>query len=360
MTPALTTNDMFEAQSVVLKLSWIAGRHGITRLLEPTTAKFPGMALVGHLNFVHPNRIQVLGAAEGAYFNRLGDQERTKMLRELCACERTAAVIVANGESPDATLMAEAERAAMPLLATPLASPVIIDHLQYYLSRALAPRVTVHGVYMEVMGMGILITGESGIGKSELALELLSRNHRLISDDAVEFVRVAPDVLVGQCPTALSDYLEVRGLGILDVRLMFGETAVRHKKRLHMIVRMVQMQKDRLSQIDRLAGKQLTRPVLDVEIPEVVLYVGAGRNLAVLVETATRALILRTWGINPLDDLMKRQQALIDNQTVDAPGSAPSGAATDPPAKPTGRRNRPARGYAPRRAARKRRGKIRK
>ena len=359
MIPALTTNDMFEAQSVVLALDWVTGRLGKTRLLEPTNAKHPGMALVGHLNFVHPNRIQVLGVAEVAYLNRLADREHTKLLRELCACERTAAVIMANCENPGARLTAEAERAAMPLLVTPLASPVIIDHLQYFLARALAPRVTVHGVYMEVMGMGILITGESGIGKSELALELLSRNHRLISDDAVEFIRVAPDVLVGQCPTALSDYLEVRGLGILDVRLMFGETAVRHKKRLHMIVRMVQMQKNRLSQIDRLAARQLTRPVLDVDIPEVVLYVGAGRNLAVLVETATRALILRTWGINPLDELMKRQQALIDNQSTAANNSAPSGAESDPlPPKPTANRVRRTRGRVPRRAARKPRTKI--
>lgn len=358
MTPALTTNDMFEAQTVALALEWIAGRSGKTRLLEPTTAKYPGMALVGHLNFVHPNRIQVLGATEVAYLNRLGTREQTNILHELCTCERTAGVVVANGENPGAALTAAAERAAMPLLATPIASPVVIDHLQYYLTRALARRVTVHGVYMEVMGMGILITGESGIGKSELALELLSRNHRLISDDAVEFIRVAPDVLVGQCPAALSDYLEVRGLGILDVRLMFGETAVRHKKRLHMIVRMVQMRKNQLSQIDRLAGQQLTRPVLDVEIPEVVLYVGAGRNLAVLVETATRALILRTWGINPLDELMKRQQALIDSQSTAANSSAPSGAETDPPPKPTTRRDRRARGRIPRRAARKPRGKI--
>jgi HPr kinase/phosphorylase len=183
--------------------------------------------------------------------------------------------------------------------------------LQYYLTRALAPRVTVHGVYLEVMGMGVLITGESGIGKSELALELLSRNHRLIADDAVELIRVGPDVLVGQCPHVLSDYLEVRGLGILDVRLMFGETAVRHKKKLHLIVRMERIDKGKHSKIDRLQAQQKTRRILDVEVPEVTLYVGPGRNLSVLVEAATRAYILRMWGINPLEDFIKRQQAVM-------------------------------------------------
>ena len=210
--------------------------------------------------------------------------------------------------------MQAADAQKLPLFSSPLPSPVLIDRLQYHLTRALAPQATVHGVYMEVLGMGVLITGESGIGKSELALELLSRNHRLIADDAVEFIRVGPDVLVGQSPGAtLSDYLEVRGLGILDIRTMFGETAVRHRKRLHLIVSMERMDKRRLRKLDRLQAQQLTHTLLDVEIPEVMLFVGPGRNLAVLVEAAVRSYILRMWGIDTLKDFMQRQQRLIDN-----------------------------------------------
>lgn len=312
-TLPITAHDLFEAQSGPLKLKWIAGEPGKNRLLEPTTAKYPGMALVGHLNFVHPNRIQVIGEAEIAYLSRLDKQEYAEAIHNLFTCEKTAAVIVANGRKIAADLIAAADRASLALFASSLPSPVVIDHLQYYLTRALAPRVTIHGVYMEVMGMGVLITGESGIGKSELALELLSRNQRLIADDAVEFVRVGPDVIVGQCPTLLSDYLEVRGLGILDVRLMFGETAVRHKKKLHLIVRLETIQRQKMSKIDRLESKQMTRAILDVEIPEVALFVGPGRNLAVLVETATRAYILRMWGFDPLEDFMKRHQEHMNN-----------------------------------------------
>jgi HPr kinase/phosphorylase len=311
MTPLVTVNDLFEQQSAPLRLKWIAGRTGENRLLEPTTAKYPGMALVGHLNRIHPNRVQVVGEQELAYLKKLPARERATLLADVFTCKRTAAVIISGNRRPAAELVRAADAHGLALFSSGLASPVVIDHLQYYLTRALAPRITVHGVYLEVMGMGVLITGESGIGKSELALELLSRNHRLIADDAVELVRVGPDVLVGQCPHVLSDYLEVRGLGILDVRLMFGETAVRHKKKLHLIVRMEQIQKGKYSKVDRLQAQQKTRRLLDVEIPEVALYVGPGRNLAVLVEAATRAYILRMWGINPLEDFIKRQQAMI-------------------------------------------------
>ncbi|MCR4347047.1 MAG: HPr(Ser) kinase/phosphatase [Sulfuricaulis sp.] len=323
-TPAVTAHDLFEAESGPLKLKWVAGETGKGRLLEPTTAKFPGMALVGHLNFVHPNRIQVIGEAEIAYLDRLGKAEREAAEHNLFSCEKTSIVIVAGGKKIASDLITAANEASLALFSSALPSPVVIDHLQYYLTRALAPRVTVHGVYMEVMGMGVLITGESGIGKSELALELLSRDHRLIADDAVEFVRVGPDVIVGQCPTLLSDYLEVRGLGILDIRLMFGETAVRHKKKLHLIVRLESMQRMKLSKIDRLQSKQQTRRILDVEVPEVTLFVGPGRNLAVLVEAATRAYILHMWGFDPLEEFMKRHHEHMNNHGASHP-AAPAG-----------------------------------
>jgi HPr kinase/phosphorylase len=316
-TPILTVANLFDNQGEELQLNWVAGRSGSEQLLEPVTAKYPGMALVGHLNFVHPNRVQVLGDGELDYLNRLNKQERARSVDTLFAADRTAMVLVAGGKRVPADLTQAAERHKRALFSTSLPSPIIIDHLQYYFARALAPRITVHGVYMEVMGMGLLITGESGIGKSELALELLSRNHRLISDDAVELIRVGPDIIVGQSPRALSDYLEVRGLGILDVRMMFGETAVRHKKKLHVIVHLQKLDKKRMIKVDRLQALSRTRKILDVDIPEVVLYVAPGRNLAVLVEAATRAYILRTWGINPVEEFMDRHRALMNGEKPD-------------------------------------------
>ena len=312
MTPTLTARELFEAQQTPLKLRWLAGRSGEQRLLEPATARYPGMALVGHLNFVHPNRIQILGSAEVDYLRHLPEHEHLQAIRNLFSCATTTLVIVANDETVDPDLITTADEAGLPLLATPLGSPRIIDHLQHYLTRSLAARTTLHGVFLEVMGVGIFITGESGSGKSEVALELLSRGHRLIADDAVEFSRTGPDVLIGRCPRMLRDFLEVRGLGILNVRAMFGDTAVRPEKTLRLIVRLQPLTPERMARVDRLQAEQMTRTILDVDTPEVVLYVAPGRNLAVLVEAATRAHILRMRGINPLDELMQRQQANMD------------------------------------------------
>jgi HPr kinase/phosphorylase len=311
MNNNLSAHDLFTAQRAPLKLKWLAGETGKQRLLEPATAKFPGMALVGHLNFVHPNRVQVIGSAEIDYLRNLGKTQRKQALTELFSCPKTAVVVLAHIGKTPADLRASADALGLPLLSSPLPSPKVIDRLQAYLTRALAAQATLHGVYMEVMGVGVLITGESGMGKSELALELLSRNHRLIADDAVEFSRTNPDVLLGRSPEILSGLLEVRGLGILNARAMFGDTAIRSEKTLRLILRLEQMKKHRMSKIDRLQAEPKTRRILDVDIPEVTLYVAPGRNLAVLVEAATRSHILRMRGINPLEELSRRQLAIM-------------------------------------------------
>jgi len=314
MTTALTARELFDAQQGSLRLRWMAGQRGGERLLEPATARYPGMALVGHLNYVHPNRVQILGSAEVDYLRRLPEAEHQQALDNLFGCDTTTIVVVANADSVDPDLVAAADAAGLPLFLTPLGSPQVIDHLQHYLTRALAERTTLHGVYLEVMGLGIFITGESGSGKSEVALELLSRGHRLIADDAVEFSRTGPEVLIGRCPRMLRDFLEVRGLGILNVRAMFGDTAVRPEKTLRLIVHLQPLTPERMTKVDRLQAEQKTRTILDVDIPEVVLYVAPGRNLAVLVEAATRAHILRMRGINPLEELMQRQQNSMEGK----------------------------------------------
>lgn len=313
MNPTVTTNQLVNAQQDKLTLEWVAGRDGGLRELEAPNAVYPGMALVGHLNFVHPNRVQVIGRTEHQYLSKLGDEERGRTLALLFGCTTTSLVVV-TGQPPDDDMIAAAENTDMPLCISPEPSPVVIETLQYHLARALARRISVHGVFMEVMGIGVLITGDSGIGKSELALELLSRGHRLIADDAVELVHAGPDILVGQSlKHELLEYLEVRGLGILNVRTMFGETAVRHKKKVHFTVRLERLDKSRLNKMDRLLVDDNVRNFLDVDVPEVLLLVAPGRNLAVLVEAATRTHILRMWGINPVEEFIEKHDSLLNN-----------------------------------------------
>ncbi len=313
MNPTVRTRQLVDDQQLQLELEWVAGKNGGDRELEAPNAEYPGMALVGHLNFVHPNRVQVIGRTEYQYLADLGQDERAQTMKMLFGCATTSLVVV-TGRSPDDDMLRAADDASMPLCISPKPSPVVIENLQYYLSRALAPRISVHGVFMEVMGIGVLITGESGIGKSELALELLSRGHRLIADDAVELIHAGPNILVGQSlKHELLEYLEVRGLGILNVRTMFGETAVRHKKKVHFTVRLERLDKSRLKTMDRLMVKEKVRNFLDVDVSEVLLLVAPGRNLAVLVEAATRTHILRMWGINPAEEFIEKHNSLMNN-----------------------------------------------
>lgn len=172
--------------------------------------------------------------------------------------------------------------------------------------------LTKHGVFLDVMGIGILLTGASGIGKSELALGLVNRGHRLIADDAVIFEQVSEDTIIGRCPPLLQDFLEVRGLGILDIRVMFGDTAIKESKRLQLIVNIVNLDSEELKSIDRLHGMYRSYSILGVEIPEVTIPVSPGRNLSVLVEGAVRNQVLIHTGYVASLEFTKRQSRLLD------------------------------------------------
>ncbi|MCW5589171.1 MAG: hypothetical protein KIT27_05855 [Legionellales bacterium] len=177
-------------------------------------------------------------------------------------------------------------------------------------------QLTLHGVFMDVLGLGILLTGESGIGKSELALGLLNRGHRMIADDAVIFTQQPTLELVGTCPPLLQDFLEVRGLGILNIRVMFGDTAIKDKKQLQLIIKIARFAQEQLHNIDRLYGIYCQQPLLDTVIPEITLPVAPGRNLAVLVECAVRNEVLKMTGYDAAEEFIQRQQQLNQNNSA--------------------------------------------
>ena len=310
MSTGLTTRELFERLQSKLQLEWSAGLKGGEQPLRGA-AQTRGQSLVGGLNWIHPNRIQVVGPSELAYLKKLKSSSLEDALGHLFAAD-PAAILVSDGIDADPALIAAAEDTATPVLRSPLPDAQLIFELQYFLTNALAEPVTVHGVFMEVMGMGVLLTGEAGIGKSELALELVNRGHRLIADDAPSFARIAPDILNGSCPSLLDGFLEVRGLGILNIRAMFGDSAIKLNKYLRLIVNLERQDRLQLAELDRLAGSNSSRWLLGVEIPEITLPVAPGRSLAILVEAAVRNHQLRRQGYIASEDFLQRQQARVD------------------------------------------------
>lgn len=298
-----------------LKLSWLAGHRGADRpLMPPRETPAAVSSLIGHLNFIHPHCVQVVGRREQEYLLGLGKNSLQDALDALCS-GTTGLLVVADGRDACPALVERADQMDLPVMGSAAPSETVIEYLGYFLKNALAEKVIVHGVFMDVMGIGVLLTGEAAVGKSELALELITHGHRLIADDAPEFVRVAPETLQGRCPEVLRDFLEVRGLGVLNIRAMFGDNAVKAEKYLRLIVHLEQARSVDASGIDRLRGSRRSRRILDVEIPEIRLPVAAGRNLAVLVEAAARAHILYHNGYDAAEDFITRQQAMIESET---------------------------------------------
>jgi HPr kinase/phosphorylase len=294
LTNPLSIQELFDDNLEALKLSWLGGQAGANGVIVGDAVSAADQ--IGHLNLIHPGRIQVFGHEEVSYLAHISEQSRLAQTRELVAGKPPALIMAQSLQAPP-FIISVCNEHGIPLIATPLPSAQVIDYLRVYLSKKLATRVTMHGVFMDVLGVGVLITGESGLGKSELGLELISRNHGLVADDAVEFARIAPNMVEGRCPPLLQNLLEVRGLGLLDIRAIFGETAVRRKMRLKLIVHLVR-RKTLEENYERLPLDQQNEEVLGLPIRKVVIPVEAGRNIAVLLEAAVRNTILQLRGID--------------------------------------------------------------
>lgn len=303
----INVTELFKQTRRKLKLKWIAGLDGGIKTLNSQAVTKPSLALIGHLNFVHPNRVQVMGCAEMDYLRSLQTAEAERGIANLFSTD-LAAVIVANGEKVPDSLIAAANQQNTPLFTSPLRSPELMDILSHFLAQAVADSASLHGVFMEVQGFGALITGDAAIGKSELALELISRGHRLIADDIVDFYRISPERVEGRCPPLLQDFLEVRGLGILNIRALFGDNSVKPTKPLDLIIKLEMADKQAPQLLDRLSVKRQHEEVLGVKIPKFKIPIAAGRNIAVLVEVAIRNHMLLLRGVNATKQFTQRQQ----------------------------------------------------
>jgi HPr kinase/phosphorylase len=309
--PQVSIAQLFKDNAAALKLDWASGPQQDAPALDSTQINNAAQGLIGHLNFTHPNWIQIFSHTEAAYFQNLPPESQRDMLAQLAA-SNLACIIISNAETPPLALLEFAQAQNVPLLSSPLHSLQIIWVIRTYLGRALAEFVTRHGVFLDVLGMGVLLTGDSGVGKSELALELITRGSGLVSDDVVELYHIAPETLEGRSPELLKDFLEVRGLGMLNIRTIFGETAVRIRKNLKLIVKLERPISGHVPGLERLPLNASSEDVMGVQIRNVTLPVAAGRNLAVLVEAAVRNYVLQLRGIDSTREFIERQEKFMN------------------------------------------------
>jgi HPr kinase/phosphorylase len=304
--------QFFEDKQERLALVWVAGADGAAKILDSDLVNASNQGLIGHLNLIHPNWVQVLSDTELDYLRSLSPAAFADALAQLEQSKSLCLVVAGEAEIPQ-ELIDYANRTLTPLFRSPQNSVHLMWLMRHYIVKALAESTTLHGVFLDVMGVGVLITGDSGVGKSELGLELITRGNGLVADDITEVYRVSPETLEGRCPELLRDFLEVRGLGVLNIRTMFGEAAVRRKKGLKLIVRLHRPIGGDVSQLERLPLNSSHQEVLGIKIRTVSIPVMAGRNLAVLVEAAARNFVLQQRGIDTMQEFISRhEQHMLD------------------------------------------------
>ena len=317
MQPQLTVAGLLESRSdaIGLPLELLSGIEGQERAITSPHIQKTGLALAGFHEYLQPGRILVFGESEVRYLDALASDSLLNVLAAAFTHD-IPCVLITGGWNPPPQLLAACERFHVPLLRTTIATPAAIAKIGVLLENALAVRQVVHGVLMDILSLGVLITGDSGIGKSECALDLVVRGHRLVADDAVEVRRRGETDLIGTCPELTRHHMEVRGLGVINIRDLFGVAATRTSKRMELVVQLERW--DSAREYDRLGLEENLWELFGVRIPLVHMPVAPGRNLAILVEVAARNQLLRTRGLNAARDLAAR----LEQQLREADGDA--------------------------------------
>jgi HPr kinase/phosphorylase len=316
-TPSLTVERLLQSRSdaIGLPLELLSGRGGLDRSISSPHIQKTGLALAGFHEYLRPARVLVFGESEVRYLEGLDHESRMAMLGAMFAHEIPCVLITGGGNAP-ADLLTASNEYRVPLLRTPVATPIAIAKIGTLLDDALAVREVMHGVLMDILGLGVLIIGESGIGKSECALDLIVRGHRLVADDTVEVRRRGETAVIGTCPELTRHHMEVRGLGVINIRDLFGVASTRTSKRVELVVRLERWDPER--EYDRLGLDENFFEVFGVKVPLIRMPVAPGRNLAILVEVAARNQLLRSRGLNAARDLVTRLEQQLRLEESDA------------------------------------------
>jgi HPr kinase/phosphorylase len=307
--PLLTVRSLLD-ESAGLRLVLLAGEAGLGRRITVARIQKPGLALAGFLRQIHPERVQVLGATEISYLGTLSEGAARDSVGGFVGLN-PACILVTKGLEVPGPLLRVCDAAGVPLLRTPMVSSTAIEVVQNHLALRLAPTASIHAVLMDVLGVGVLLLGKSGIGKSEAALDLIMKGHRLVADDLVEVRRTSGDVLVGWASELIKHHMEVRGLGIINIKDMFGVAAVRDEKKIELVLELIRW--DQTESHDRLGVDEMVYPVLDVPVPLLRIPVSPGRNVSSLIEVAARNRLLQVRGHHSAREFQERlDRALAD------------------------------------------------
>ena len=305
--PVVRVRDLLGREAAPLRLRLASGRAGLDHAISFSRVQRPGLALIGYTDYISYGRVQIVGGSETGYLRTLPPEKRRRVLEKLCA-RRVSCLVVTKGQRPPRELLREAEKSGIPVLTTATASTPFIKQLSAFLDDRLALRLHLHSVLVDVFGLGVLITGESGIGKSECALDLIDRGHRLVADDVVEIKRMA-EALVGSSPPLTRHHMELRGLGVINIKDLYGVSSLRASKRVELQVSMERWEAEQ--DYDRLGLRREKNEILGVEVPLIRLPVAPGRNNAILVEVAARNQLLKERGHDAARRFARRVDQLL-------------------------------------------------
>jgi HPr kinase/phosphorylase len=308
--PSIRVESLLETRDAGLALELLGGRAGLHRRITGPRIQKPGLALTGYTAYVHPERLQVLGMTEISYLSSLTLEARRSGVEKLCGLE-VCGIVVTRGLAVPPELIEAADRWGVPVFSSPLMSSVFITRVSKWLEERLSPTTSVHGVLIDVLGVGIMLLGKSGIGKSEAALDLVLRGHRLVADDIVEIRKRPPDMIYGSGSEIIKHHMEIRGLGIINIKDLFGISAVRDAKKIELVVELVEWNEE--EEYDRLGVEEHKHIILDVAVPMLRVPIRPGRTITSIIEVAARNLLLKFQGKHSALEFQERlNRALIE------------------------------------------------
>jgi HPr kinase/phosphorylase len=306
---SLSIEDILQDGEYGLDLKLVSGRKGLSHRIISSRIQKPGLALTGYTEHLHPDRVQVLGNTEISYLSQLPDERAALAVSNLCKFP-ISCFIITKGLDPPAFLAEEAGKAGIPLLVTSHQSSTFISLITKFLEERLLPTTHLHGVLVDVLGVGVLLMGKSGIGKSECALDLVIRGHRLVADDIVSIKKKMPAALVGQAGETIQYHMEIRGLGIINIKDLYGVSSIREKKIIDMVLELVEW--DPSQEYDRLGIDDQVQTILGVDLPHLRIPVRPGRNLTSIIEVAARNFLLKGMGYHSAREFHEKLLTRLD------------------------------------------------